>query len=319
MPPLSSEHFPRLEQTVRGKWAPIFLSPLIGSPERLVIGVLAANDSGFHIERANALFRFECLYDGAAETAIFAAEVALDDLEADCAERGMEALTDPRPTFSGVSVGGIHEGEAPSLEDIARTWMASLSSLYNGGDAHSLGTQFDLAPMAYGELVSVGDGQSGERLPSLVFDYIIGKRPGFEKFFNADIRGSRQRRSRRDVPNVIIDFSGSRLVANFGTLKPKSRAASVDRIKRRMFDLIVMRDRDRNGAFERAHEMIVQRPSEDDPQISERQIIGVKETIGALAVQARVEDIALHSMTNVFEIGEYVLRTEATGSLAYSN
>ena len=128
---LDSDHSPRLETPVRGKWAPVFLSPLIGSPERLVIGVVAANDSEFHVERANALFRFECLYGTAAEAAVFAANVALGDLEADVVERGIEALIEPRPTFSGVSVGEVREGETSSLADVARTWIASLSSLHD--------------------------------------------------------------------------------------------------------------------------------------------------------------------------------------------
>ena len=302
---LKSEHFPRLEKPVRGKWAPVFLSPLIGSPERLVIGVVAANESDCHVERANALFRFECLYGAAAETAIFAADVALDELEADVVERGMEALVQPRPTFSGVSVGEVREGEALSLADIARTWIASLSSLHDS--VASLAFEAEVAP----DMGTIKDGRSGDKLPSQVLAYVVGKRPGFENFFNSEIQGSRRRRRQSDVHNAVIDFAGSRLVANFGTLRSRTRAYSVDRIKRRMFDLMVARDREKASAFHRTYEMIVQREGEKDQPIKPRQAATVSETIVALHEQARVEDISLRAMMNVSAIGEHILQAEA--------
>ena len=311
MSPLNPEDFPRLEEPVRGKWAPIFLSPLIGSPERLIIGVVAANASGIYVERANALFRFECLYGSAAETAVFAAEVALDDLEADCEERGIRALTDPRPSFSGISVGKIYEGEATSLADVARTWMTSLSSLYDEGSALASWAEHDVVPVVEETLPIIGDGRSGEKLPTLVLDYVINQRPGFEDFFSSGIQRGWRRRRQADVNSAVVDFAGSRLVANFGTLMPKRRARSVDRIKRRMFDLIVARDKESRIAFERAHEMIVHRPSERDLDLTARQVASLSETVVALHEQARVEDITLRSMTNVPAIGDHILRAEA--------
>ena len=277
----------------------------MGSPERLVIGVVAVGASGFHVERANALDRFECLYGTAAETAVFAAKVALEDLEADCAERGMEALIDPRTSFSGVSIGNISEGEASSLGEVACTWMTSLSSLYNAGKDLGL----ELA--AERELVDVGDGLSTERLPSLVFDYVKNRRPGFEQFFNEDIRGQQRRRRRSHVHRIIIDFAGSHLVANFGTLGTTHRAASIDRIKRRILDLMLSRDGEQGTVINRTHEIIVQNPSVDDPQITERQFNAIEDTISALSEQASVEDIGFQSMTNVPQIGNHVLESEA--------
>ena len=305
MPALKPEQFPSLNQPVRAKWAPIFLSPVLGSPERLVIGVVAVNGSGFHIERANALRRFECLYGAAAETAIFAAELALDELEADCAGRGMDALTDPHPGFSGVSIGNVSEGEAPSLAEIARTWMTSLSSLHDADKALAL------EATTARELVDLDLERTTERLPSLVLDYVKNRRAGLERFFNEDIRDQRERRRRSKVHGVIIDFSGSHLVANFGTLRPLNRATSVDRIKRRMWDLKVNRDTERGTIATRTHEMIVQHPTADDPQVTERQYTAITEAISDLSEQAQKEEISFTSMTNVAQIGDHVLAAEA--------
>ncbi len=301
MPALKLNQFPHLNKPVRAMWAPVFMSPIMGSPERLVIGVVAVSDSDFHIERANALARFQCLYGDAAETAVFAAELALDELEADCARRGVEALTSPHPGFSGVCIGSVSEGEAPSLGDIARTWMTSLSSLYDAKDF-----------LAHEEAAaSVERKMTSEQLPTLVFDYVKRRRPGLEGFFNEDIREQRKRRRRSKIHDVIIDFSGSHLVANFGTLMASNRASSVDRIKRRMWDLKVNRDTERGPIAARAHEMIVQHPAADDPQVSERQYNAITEAISDLSEQAKKEEIGFNPMTNIAQIGDHILEAEA--------
>src|ERR1043165_3789268 len=116
MESLKAEQFPQFERTVRAKWAPVLLSPIIGSPERLVVAVVAVSDNNFCIEEANALRKLECLFGKAAETAVFAAETAIEELRADLARRGIDALTEPTPIFSGISVGPVSEGEAPTLE-----------------------------------------------------------------------------------------------------------------------------------------------------------------------------------------------------------
>lgn len=305
MSALRPEQFPRFERSVRGKWAPIFLSPIIGSPERFIIGVVAVDAQNFYVERANALSRLECLYGSAAETAVFAAEVALDDLEADCSQRGAEALADPMPSFSGVSVGDSCEGEAESLSNIAQIWMASLSSLYTPDDSANIAKEVEV------DSVQISDAQRGERLPSLVFNYVRSQRPEFGKFFDERIQGKQRRRKRSEVHKAVSDFSGSRVVASFGTLKPTNRGPSVDRIKRRMFDLLVIREEERKSAFRRRYEMIVQRPTKDDPQITKQQASVLEETIDGLSDQAHVEDIALHSMASVPEIGQHILSAEA--------
>lgn len=305
MPALKPEQFPSLNKPVRAKWAPIFLSPVMGSPERLVIGVVAVNGSGFHIERANALQRLECLYGAAAETAIFAAELALDEMEGDCARRGIEALTDPRPGFSGVSIGNASEGEASSLADVARIWLASFSSLCDTDRLISPDIETTR------ELVDLDAERATERLPTLVLDYVKNRRAGLERFFSEDIRDQRERRRPVKVHSVIIDFSGSHLVANFGTLKVSNRATSVDRIKRRMWDLKVHRDTEPGTIATRAHEMIIQHPAADDPQVTERQYSAIAEAIGDLSEQAQKEEISLNSMTNVAQIGDHILVVEA--------
>ncbi len=276
----------------------------MGSPEKFVIGVAAVGKDGFYLERANALHRLECLYGSSAETAIFASEVALDEFAADLAERAEDAIARPLPSFSGISFGPVSEGEARSIVELAQMWMKTLSSLYNADRLSALEI------VAEQQMVAVEQTVVAERLPSLVFTYVASQKPSYDKYFSRDIREQRRRRRRSNAHDVVIDFTGSHLVANFGTLKTSSRAASYDKIKSRMWELKVNRDKEGSLARKRTHEMIIQRPSSDDPQVTEKQAEEIENAVIDLSSQAKQEELAFSSYTTVKQIGEYVLNAE---------
>lgn len=302
---LESNVFPRLRDGVRAKWAPVFFTPISGSYERFVVGVAAVGANGFHLEIANQLDRLKCFYGQDAVTAISAIQIAGEYLEADLAKRAMEALTDPDPAVTGVGFGDLREAEGRNLEAIAQSWMAALSSLYDAQDL-SLKVAHDLS----GQSVVSGEG-SGDRLPFMVCDYVKNHREGFANYFSVDLRDGKQRRMKGSSHKVIIDFSGSKLVANFGTLKAGSLTGSVNLIKRRLWDLKVERDREPNGSFSRKHEMILQRPAKDDPQVTEKQQANLDEAFEALEHQADQEELRLRALGSVQLIGEHILAAEA--------
>jgi hypothetical protein len=297
---LSNLKFPELPSTTRGRWAPVFLSPILDSPERFVIAVAAANDRGFHIESANELKRLSCLYGKSAETALFAAEVAIEELEAALSDRGEAALVEGSLVFSGVALGAVSEGEARSLQQIARTWMSALSSLY----------RFQPDQIEIGAEES-HDGSSTDRLPTLVLEHVSGLNPSLVDRFSEEIRTNRKRRSSSAIAGINIDFSGSRLVANFATLNSSASALSVDRIKRKMFDLKVRRDKE-YGLFEaRDHEMILFTPSKDGPLISEKQVERVDEALANLKEQSDNEGFGFFALHDVPDIGARILTAES--------
>lgn len=108
---IDSNAFPSLSRSIRANWAPIYLSPLRGSEERLVIGVAVFNEVEFHIEAANSLSRLQCLYEGQADIVIQVAGIALDDLKYDMAARSREAIRDFRPSVTGISLGDVRDAE----------------------------------------------------------------------------------------------------------------------------------------------------------------------------------------------------------------
>lgn len=297
--------FPASTGFVRAKWAPLLLRPILGSPEQLVIGVVAVNEAGFHLERANSFARLTCLFSGEANSSILASQAALDALEADLSSRALEAIVEYQPIFSGIVLGDVGEAEGPSLKSIASSWMASLSSLYSASS--------ELALTAEDAVVAADAPESSrprDRLPALVLDYVKNKRPGLDKFFSEEIREQHVRR-RANASAVYIDFAGSKIVANFGTLSATHHVASVDRIKRRLWDLKVDRDNEKGGLAKRDHEMIVQHPSKTDPQFTERQLDRMEEALAALEQQADQEEIRFRPMHTINQIGDHLLAKEA--------
>jgi hypothetical protein len=300
---LTESDFPSNAGFVRAKWAPLLLRPILGSPEQLVIGVAAVSDVGFHLERANHFERLTCLFSGEATSAVLAAQAGLSALEADLSIRALAAISDYHPIFSGVAVGQLSEAEGVSLKSIASSWMSSLSSIYSASsESVVVGA---VATIDFSEPARPKD-----RLPALIFDYVKFKRPGLDRFFSEEIREQHARR-RTNASAVQIDFAGSKIVANFGTLSATQHAGSVDRLKRRLWDLKVDRDQETGGLSKREHEMIVQHPAKNDPQFTERQSDRIQEALFSLEQQADQEEIRLRPLNTVDQIGEHVLMKEA--------
>jgi len=269
-----------------------------------VVGIAVLSDSGFHIEPANALTRLQCLYGAQADIVIQVAANALDEMRYDLSARHAEALLDFRPTITGVSLGSVRVAEGVSLQSIGQAWMSALSSLYDA-DAVTVALEADDPEATYEERFEALT--SGDRLPVLVLDYVVGERAGLAGFFKSDL-GKRPRRRRSH--EVSIDFTGSKLVANFGTLQVGQISRSVDLIKRRLWDLKVERDSETAEVFRRSHEMLIQMPAPNDPQVSERQYENLDVAKKALEEQANQEELRLEAFTSVAAIGQRVLLSE---------
>ena len=298
-----SNQFPFFEAGVRARWAPIIVVPISGSYERLVIGVAVANENGFHVEMANALDRLRCLYADNAEGVVHAINLTADHLRLDLGKRGVQAIMEPQPLLSGVEIGTSREAEGASFETIAASWMRSLSSLYCHEEPLS-----EAVPAEDAGAQAEG---ASDQLPALVMNYVRERREGFYSYFSSDLREGRRRRLTGRSHEVLIDFGGSRLVANFGTLRASRIAPSVHLIKRRLWDLKVERDRDPQNALVRNHEMIIQSPIKGDPQLTVSQQTYLSDALNALEQQADQEQLRLRPLSTVAEIGEHVLRVEA--------
>lgn len=301
---LSTAGFPRFVSRVTASWCPIYLEPIPGSQERFVIAVAVVSDTGFHVELANSLDRLECLYGQNAVIVRHAATITAENLKRDLKSRSLDALTDFDPPVTGAHVGRIRAGEGVSLAAIGKAWMSSISSLYDA----SL-TQTPLEMNAGGEGAGAGEHAIAviDRLPLLVYDYVVGQSRGVSEYFRPDLRGHpRQRRSYE----VTIDYASSTLAANFGTLQAGKLAPSVRLIKNRLWDLAA--DRNRDAMFNRKYELLVQVPSKNDPQFSSAQLHNVDEARRELEQQADENELRFETYYSIEEIGERVLTIQAS-------
>lgn len=300
---LALSDFPDSSGFVKAHWAPVLLRPIIDSPEQYVIGVAVASPTGFHLERANEFDRFKCFFLNNAPSIEMIARAGLDALEHDLSSRSVGAISEFEPAFSGIVLGDLREAEGTSLKAIATSWMTSLSSIYTRPAVDVTVRTEKPSSLALAERDTVRD-----RLPHLVLDYVKARRPDLDRFFSAEVRQDGKKR-RSDASAVFIDFAGSKLVANFGTLSTQ-HSTSIDRIKRGLWDLKV--DRDREPAMaRRAHEMLVQHPSIDDPQISEKQWDRITSSLKALEQQADQVEIRMRPLPTVKAIADHLLEREA--------
>ncbi|MDX8326125.1 hypothetical protein [Agrobacterium tumefaciens] len=300
---ISSAIFPSLSTSVQANWAPILLAPIAGSYERFVIGVAAVNDSGFHLELANSVDRLKCFYGDAAISIVNAIAIAGDYLRHDLAKRSYEALTNPDPAVSGITVGELREGEGANLEAIAQSWISALSSLYAGGTGSIVINDID-------ELAAESEA-SGDRLPFMVCAYVKHQRGGLERFFSPDLLADNGRRNRRSNQEPVIDYSGSRLVANFGTLRVSTLSRSFELVKLRLWDLNTVQIRERDSMIHRQFELILQRPGKNDPQVTDKQWQRLEGALQELEEQADEKKLRLRPLETVAEIGRHVLDLEA--------
>lgn len=303
---LTSSDFPSFPESVRARWAPVMIEPISGSYERLVVAVMVIGSRDFHIEVANSLDRLRCLYPTAAETLLWAVEVTADHLRDELSRRGQEVVTGVAPLLTGFHVGEWREAEGKSLKAIGEGWMQALSSLYKADRAIG-----EVEPDFIEQLGDEASAASLDRLPDLVLEYVSEHQIGLAPYFNQQIRKGQRRRRMGQNFEVMIDFAGSRLVANFGTLRASSLTRSIDNVKHRLWDLKVDRDGDKSNLAYRQHEMIVQVPTEGDPQVTKRQAANLSEALQALEEQADQEELRFRPMNSVAAIGQHILSAEA--------
>ncbi|MFZ3485305.1 hypothetical protein [Sphingomonas sp. 3-13AW] len=261
------------------------------------------SDEGHHVERANALEKLDCLYGAQAQIVRHAATLILAQLEGDIASRGAEALTDFDPPLEGAAAGGLRKGEGATLSAIGSSWMGAISSLYDSERARALHGDGEVVEVIHPAEVSAA---FADRLPILVYDYILKQAPGLASYFRPDLRGhsARKRRSYE----VTIDFASGNVAANFGTLQAGKLAPSVRLIKNRLWDLRV--DRDRAAMFNRKYELLVQVPNFGDPQFSDLQLRNVEEARRELEQQADQEELRLTTFSSVEDIGNRILEIQ---------
>lgn len=303
---LSADMFPNPRYGVRARWAPLILEPIAGSPERLVVGCAVVNEGGVHIEFANALDRLRCLYGDQSSPLLTALKFAEHSLREDFSERGARALFEHQLPLSGLHFGAIREGEGADLRDIASAWLGVLSSL-NDATKVSAVVEFKAAPV---DVVAI-EKKIVQPLPVSILAAVAAKKIELIQYFSDDLKEGRKKRRNFGSHEILIDYSGKRLVANFASLDATRLSPSVGNIKQRLWDLKVERDQNFRAGRVREHELIVRVPAAADIPVTGKAKANLQEAYRGLEQQADNEDLRLIPLASAEEIGDHIMQREA--------
>lgn len=302
IPTLESLGFRPRRSIYRALWAPIYLEPMVGSGERLCIGVVAADEGAAIVRKVDGLDRLACLYGVEANAFIYASQVALSSTEQKVQE-GIRSLVTWRGAMDGLIVGDVRDGAGESLEDVAATGLMQCASLLLRRQIDVESTAANVVPYSPAEATL-------KRLESLVRDEVAAQRPALISLFWQQYRISKNARATR------IGFMGQRLAANFGMLIPGRIGPLVDHAKAKLWDLTQLKQagigsdllpRTENMAFE----LLLHRVSEQDPQYSTRQLAQVAAAVLELEEEADKASIRCRPMYSTKDIADFLLKAEA--------
>jgi len=289
--------FPPRRENVRGSWLPLYIEPMIGSGERLTIGVAVASAETCLVVPVPALERLNCIYGRENEALLFAARAALDSMQRVLASSGPDGLGIWSSPFEGVFKGAVRAGAGNSLEEIARSALSLSSSLVE-------------KPVDTEELDEPLAASSEARLEKLIKERVIAMRPGLEQAFGRSFRAHPNGRAAK------VGFVGNRIAANFSLLVPPYISRQVKDAKAKLWDLAQVQEHLHVSEFNLSEtinrfELFIHRIRDDDPQYGERQILQVQEAVNELEVEADKKQIRCRGMRSADEIANVVVEAEA--------
>lgn len=300
-----TDFIPQFDNLISGYWAPILLYPIGGAYDRLLVGVATATSESFHVEMANAISRLKCFYGQRAEGVIFSIELTKSLLLQDLAERGVEALLNPKRFLSGVRVGKARQAEGLSLLSIAESWLSALSSLQDQKGALSKTDGLDSQEMSIARSVP-----RRHQLPQLVYERVLMRNPQISHFFSERIIHGTRDRSLSSL-KVEVDYKGPRLAANLATLNVSKVMNEVGKIKQSLYDLSVDRSRDAASGMPREHELIVEVPVEHEADLSVTQKQRLREVCRVIEGQADELSLRFRRFGTPEQIVDHIISREA--------
>ena len=292
--------FPKPKNAVKGLWKPIFIETILGSGERVTIGVMAISSDGkeWRILPAQGLDRLYCLFGDDADIIVYAAQKSLRYMRDDFSVRGVEAFEVPRRAFLSVQFGPATPGAGHSLDEIAETGLRACSSLNNPMEIEPFGD------------VDIPKGSKEPKLNTMLKEYVAIKNRKYLGYFDVPFS------SPAHSPDVKrrIGFSGEAVVSNFYAINANQPRRSSRPIQSAILNLMVHRDSRSNDLFSSINEcrdyaMIVMCP-EDNGLWSESKINSMEEMCEELEADCKIEGIRFVPRTKVSLIGDYLIDAE---------
>jgi len=300
--PFSAADFPPRRSEHGGRWAPLYLEPLVGSGERICIGVLAEDQNSTAVLPVPDIERLACVYGDAAHGFAWAARLAIMEIEHRAEKGGVQAVSTWEHGIEGLTIGPSRLGAGTDLHDLANVALRQVSSLAL--------PQLELRPDAAHALVDFGKAQ---RLDLQVRRIVTERRPELRERFGTVYRPSQSARP------LKFGYVGSVLVANFATLTATSTnttSAQVDRAKARLWDLQqlqsgVLADSLKLNPRSMSYELLVHRPQSEVTRGVSDVARALKEAEAELEAESDKFEIRFRPMHSPQQIARYIVEREA--------
>ncbi|MEN5290866.1 hypothetical protein [Stenotrophomonas lactitubi] len=279
---------------VQAMWAPLYIEPMHGSGERIVIATVAVDGSGaFHVHATLSGRVLQCMYGDRAEVLDGLIGLAVDVLQAYLATGG--ALDSWVPPFRSCHLGSCRTAMGADLEQIARSGAILTSSLAAKLAESSVEQTSE----------SVGTGLDIDRWVQQIRDRVCAQSPHLDARFNGEVV------VRKGAAPTRIGYLGERIAANFDMLIPGSNLSTRRiRSKSRLVDLQILKDQLDVLAPRTTYELLLWIPDKDSPGYSQRQLDAAHGALSELEAFADEHSLMVRPYSRAEDAAQRILKAE---------
>lgn len=279
---------------IQAKWAPLYIEPMHGSGERIVVATAAVDDSGsFYVHATLSQRVLQCMYGDRAEVLDGLINLALDVLQAYLATGG--SLESWVPPFRSCHLGTCRTAMGSSLEHVARSGAALTSSLTAKLSDYSFEQSQE----------SVGTGLDVDRWVQQIRERVCVQNPHLDARFNGEIL------VRPGASPTKIGYLGGSIAANFDMLIPGSNLSNRRfRSKSRLLDLQILKDQVDHLLPRTSYELLLWIPERDSPGFSPRQLDAAHGALSELQAFADDHSLMVRPYHRAEEAAQRILTAE---------
>lgn len=270
---MSNLSFPSMP-TYQGSWQAIYFEPIVGSGERITVGLLATSDLGdFKVVRAMRSEVFECLYGINAPKISSMVDLVVASVNSTLEAYGsMESWNSP---IDGVILGESKRAFAHDINGILKQGLrfsASLGSLALEAERDDID---EVQPRRYTSNFS----KKIQKQIEIIDRSLVNS-------FNQKIKIS------GSDALTTYGFMNDRYVSNFGVLVPTRLSASMNTIKAKIFDIEALKKSEYLMKPQR-FEVIIGTPSFDDPTLTDQTIMNLRNSLEMVEEIADKDEIRI--------------------------
>lgn len=290
---INEAHFPELP-AYQAYASPVFIEPIIGSGERICVGVVAkGQDDAFIVVQTIKEDAVTCMLGAAAPKLLNLIDIALNSLNTYIKDH--RNFTDWRSPVPGINLGKPVKGYVKDLTMMVRTVARNHAFLSSMSD-------FSAADVSVAQ-----ESQTKDRWLDQVKSATLNLNDTLSYAFNRQFKLTSKGSTR-------FDFVGQQLAAQLGRIIPGHGISGlVKTAKAKLWDLETLREFNEQQLINNLtqYELIVYRPKDNDPAYTENEIIRLNEALVELEETGDKQQLRVVSTYTAEEAAQRIYATEA--------